>query len=53
MRDLFKELQYGARALGAHPGFTAVAVASLAEVDWRVQVSASRTAANASTRPKP
>jgi predicted permease len=30
MRDLFKDLKYGARALASHPGFTAVAVASLA-----------------------
>jgi predicted permease len=30
MRDLFKDIKYGARALASHPGFTAVAVASLA-----------------------
>ena len=30
MRDIFKDFKYGARALASHPGFTAVAVASLA-----------------------
>jgi len=30
MRDIFSDLKYGCRALASHPGFTAVAVASLA-----------------------
>ncbi len=30
MRDIFKDLKYGFRALASNPGFTAVAVASLA-----------------------
>jgi putative ABC transport system permease protein len=30
MRDIFADLKYGYRALTSHPGFTAVAVASLA-----------------------